>query len=208
MFHFKEWTKGSISWPEKKIQMSHRMLIPFSRAVPLPLQWDYSVYTTESSTYHFLYTTIPSKFKNCTILRAALWSKCLQCIHKDCHMDLETCDAKVDWIYLTITIRWDVKPCSLVGRLQLSLEPATYILMAETWICHIQDAVNWTKQLTSLFHKKWKISWLAAQLPVSQDGRSSMKSVSCFCNLHAWRHNVHPVNTKSENAGIVRTLYI
>jgi hypothetical protein len=173
-----------LTW--KKIQMSHRMLIPSSRAAPLPLHLDYSVYITESSTYHFLYTTTTSKLKNCTILRAALWLKCLSVyMYNGCHMDLETFDAKVDWIYLTITIRWDVKPCSLVGRLQLSEEPATYLLMAEKWICHIQDAVNWTKQLTSLFHKKWRISWLAARPPVSQEGRSSMKSVSCFCNLHA-----------------------
>jgi hypothetical protein len=38
---------------------------------------------------------------------------------------------RLECIQLTITIRWDVMPCRLVGRSQLSEEAATYILMAE-----------------------------------------------------------------------------
>ena len=31
-------------------------------------------------------------------------------------------------------------PCSLVGRFQLSEEPANHIHTAKKWICNIQDA--------------------------------------------------------------------
>jgi len=186
------------------------MLIPHSRAAP-PLhptpQWDYPVHIPESSTFHFWDTTTNSKFKNCTILIAALCSKCLQRVCKEYHMDPKTCNARVEWIHLTITISWDVMPCSFVGRFQLSEESAIHILMAEKWICNIQDAVDWTKQLTSVFHKKWRIFGRAARLQVSQEGRSSMKWVSCFCNLHAWLHNLHPTNSKSENDDIIHTFH-
>ena len=123
------------------------------------------------------------------------------------HTDTKTCDARVDWIYLTITIRGDVISCSLVGRFQLSEEPATHTLMAVKWICHIQGVVDWTKQLSFVFHKNWRISWRAARLPVSQEGRSFMKWVDCFCNLHAWLHNLRPTTSKSENADKIYTFH-
>lgn len=197
--HFLTWTK---------IQMSHRMLISPSRAAPSPFPMGLLCPHSRIVNVSFLRYNhkLPSS-KNTLFLELHFVQNVYN-VYIKTHTDPETCDARVDWIYLTITIRGDVVSCSLVGRFQLSEKPATHTFMAEKWICHIQGAVDWTKQLSSVFHKKWRISWRAARLPVSQECRSSMQWVSCFCNLHAWVHNLHPTTSKSEKADKIHTFRV
>jgi len=70
--HFLTWTK---------IQMSHRMLIPPSRAAPPPPPMGLPCPHFRTVNVSFLRYNCISKFKNCTILTAELCSKCLQRIY-------------------------------------------------------------------------------------------------------------------------------